>query len=296
MIPRRTISLLSLCLLTAACAGCPDVSRLPAGIATEPGKKLIDICRSEYNLEVIVKKTGNTVWLYLPITHPILATEAVKQPAAREQAGRAFSLLFVDVEYAAGLFHAAYDIVPVTQTSPGAGYVNAYTAEYTEKKQAITQAIFRAYADTPEEEANIFFVVVIADIASGIESQELFNLADLKYYMTQALPYDEYIKRYIFELRGDTAIIKDTKGRHLAYVDIPWPEFIRRQILHRIRFKYQQSGIQPSDDAFREIAESAGEAVRAYRFSDFTALRLRDLRNEKEYLVEKQQLLQHPPR
>ena len=108
--------------------------------------------------------------------------------------------------------------------------------------------------------------------------------------MTGLIPQEEFVLRNAVELRGDRNAIGDTQGRHLDYQEITWPKFLTQEILHRIRFKYQMSDFKPSEDDETEIITIAAQTLKAYPFSDFTSVKLHNLRTGKEFLFEKKLL------
>lgn len=287
-------------------AGCSKFLNPSFYSLSEAEKKLIEICRKDYNFGVTVKTAGNTVWVYAAGETPILSLKSTK----KEDQGSApafapsgkFSVLFVDGAFDQGAFQIEYDIIPATKSNPLSGYTTSYTDEYTAKDNNLTTAVYRAYSEaaveslgdvSPREtrgDTSPFFVVVIADIKTGIETKTVFYFQDLKRYFTGALPADEYMKRRIFEVKGDAVIIGDTAGNHLEQKEISWPEFLTKQMIARINFKYQYSDLKPNANIENDICQVIHQAVAAYDFKDFTSVKLHNLREDKEWLFKPEDL------
>ena len=52
-------------------------------------------------------------------------------------------------------------------------------------------------------------------------------------------------KRVLQESKGSTDYIGDEIGQHLEYNDIQMPDFLTKQMINRIRFKFTQSDFPP---------------------------------------------------
>ena len=123
-----------------------------------------------------------------------------------------------------------------------------------------------------------FFVIIEADITNGLEARVLINLEDLKRAYVDQSFHGEYAKRVISDQpTGNKNIIGDKEGNYIDYKDITWPEFLAKQMIFRINFKYQRSSFPPSDDTLMELLTIAADTVAAYDFTDFTSIKLEDL-------------------
>lgn len=306
------------CLSLGLLSSCSDPFKSPLYSQSQADQKFLKICKEEFSYDVITKTVGNTQWIYLPIKESIFAFKANGKSAPAEK--KKFSVQFLDVRFeiknSFRNFSLEYDIIPATKPPKDYGYGNAYSPEYTKKQNNILTTITRVYfnieempgeteSNDPEAEQKridlindyvsrqktpLFFVVVIADITNGIESRGIFYFQDFRRYMAQEMPFEEYSQRYISEFSGDERIIGDTKGKYLEYRDISWEEFLTKQILNRVTFRYQTSSFPPGDNTPVEIARMIIEATSAYNFSDFTGVKLLDLRTNDTYLFDKSQL------
>lgn len=312
----KVFSISSLIFFLFLSYGCSNLFKAPLYDGTSPNEKFVQLCKKEFGYDIVTKTVGNTQWVYFPIQHDILSLKPNKLiPGASDKKPRKFSVQYLDVRLENEIFEIAYDIIPSTKPPKDYGYGNAYQEEYTKEQNNIFTTIVRTYFTVeempseaqlrglPEEEKGKrleayleraktpnFFVIVIADIVRGLETEQIVYLEDFKRYMAQEMPMDEYTKRQISEFRGSTSIIDDREGKHLDYREITWEEFLPRQISSQISFKYQSSDFQPSGNTPMEIAKVVGEATSAYGFKHFTQLQLKDLRSKDTYLFDRSQL------
>ena len=127
-----------------------------------------------------------------------------------------------------------------------------------------------------------FVVVMVADIRKGIATKSTFYLKDLRQFVTEALPPDEYYMREINEIIGKEDLIQDKLGKNAPYAEITWPYFLTEQIKTRIKYKFTNADL--SDDAVpaTEIAKAAANTLRFYPFAEYTGVLLYDVRSKKE--------------
>lgn len=254
--------------------------------AAEANRRLVEIVKKEVNYEIQVKTVGQTLWVYLPLKKELFTFKMTEQPP---QKTREFSLLYLDGTFLDNTFHLEYDIAPSTkQKSADEGLSSAYTEAFNNAYASLFAAISGVYLNT--QEPPTFVVLIIADIEKGIEVVNTFCLDDLKKQQTGALAPQEYVLRFLTSSQGDKAIINDKKGAHIDYNDIGWSEFLLKQMIHRINFKYTQSDFPPQKDAETEILDIVGKTTRFYDFKDFSSVELNDLRNSKNYAFSPSQL------
>ncbi|MBF0523386.1 MAG: hypothetical protein HQL24_10080 [Candidatus Omnitrophica bacterium] len=283
---------------------------------TEANQKFLTLCKEEYKLDVKLFPLKNTLWIYMPIDRPFYikatekTTEEKKKPTEKPKIG------FLDGHFEDHSFVIEYDITKIKQYPPkDPGYATGNDEEFAKQYRNLFTAILRAYFDmeetetsqlvtinqnlevqppekiktyTKKEHSPEFFVVVIADIKTGLRMEYTFNLEDYKHYNNGGLPYEEYSVRQISQTTGDMEIIGDVKGNSLRTHEILWPEFLTKQILNRINFKYDKSDFTPSDDTKQEILKSIGETVTFYDFNDFDNAVLKDLNTQTTFTAPKE--------
>ena len=304
----------SLLIFLSIFAGCSRMAPPSIPTLSEAHKKFIEICRGEYNLNVVLKPIGNTVWIYVPIDQPILELKAGQEgPKTPNKASEKQAIRFIEGEYDVNDFLINYDIGNQINYPQDPGYGTTQSQTYTETQNHILTAIARAYFDVGTVPGDVeyldpnkdtthkqlvksyiqtdrppdFFVLVIADVVRGIEKRDIFFLQDYKRSYTGELPGEEFWKRFVADYAGNVKIIGDRDGRYIDYKDITLPEFLTKQILQRIRIKYQQSSFPPSADSRQEILSIVSDTLYAYQFTDYKKIDLHNLADGTTYTAGK---------
>ncbi len=284
MINRRAI--LGTCLLgvvfLASCSKVTPPKFLPL---TEAHQKFVKICQEEYKLNVVVEALQHTAWIYVPLQEELLQVAATPEGVKKSETSEVRpAIKYLQVSYDNHRFLASHDIQPEKTYAQSQGYKMDYTAAYQRTSQAVLTTVSRAYFEA--QDAPQFFVVVISDIKSGVEIENIFYLEDLKRYLSGgSIPQEEFVKRNIYEVKGRKDWVGDTQGRHLAYTEITMPGFLAKQIETRVNFKYQKSSFPPSNDARSEILTIVAETFKNYNFTDFNYVELRDLNTGRSETV-----------
>lgn len=273
--------------LITGCAPKPE-PRLPL---LQSQKKFEAKCR-EYDLHVITNIVGHTLWIYLPTKEPLFDYEAQKETSAETaKKPNKYSVQFAVGNYKNNQFAFEYDIVDRKKSkSEDYGYSSSYTDSYVKAQNSLFTAISEILFNTEEKENPTFIVIVITDIKKGIETRATLYFEDFKRFMTQDLPYDEYMKRFLADTKGSQAMIGDEIGSHIEYKDIQMTDFLTKQILNRINIKYQRSDFEPSSDIETTIIGIVADTLRYYHFSDFVSIQLSNLRSNKKLTFERNQL------
>ena len=237
-------------------------------------QKFIKIYEEEIKEAVVLKEIGQTLWIYLPMKENLIEVKAASQLKVDAKKPETKPV----VRYLEGIFknqsfHIDYDIASNKTYNKSYGYASSYSEAYQNKQRRLFDALQRCYleADLPPQ----FIVYIIADTTNGVESENILYFKDLKEAMT--VSQEEYLKRAISELRGNPNIMDDAKGRHLKYVEITMPDFLMKQIINRVNFKYQRSSFPPAADTVSEIKNILTETFQAYEFRDFQSVELNDL-------------------
>lgn len=290
--PRLFLTII--CGSLALMAGCTPKEDAPFS-RSEAHQKFLDTCREELGFEPVTRMFPNTFWIYVPVEELFDFKASPKLPPGFADTPKNFSVEFLEGEFQNGNFVIEYDIVSATKAPKDHGYTTTYAESYNKIQNNILGALSRAFFDT--DEAPEFVVFIVADVKRGIETRSTFYLGDFRRYMSQTMPYDEYAKRHLSDTRGDQAIVGDQKGRHVEFREITWPDFLTKQIVNRVRFKYQRSNFAPTGTVEEEILKNVGEAVRAYGFEDFEGIKLINLREKRTYEFHKDDLtVVEPPK
>lgn len=268
---------------------------IPKAPLTEVQKKFEQRARENYDLNVITKMVGETFWIYYPTQNPIFDYEAQKATSANADSGKKPSPFMV--QFAEGMFkenHFAleYDIIRRTKVkTEDYGYNSSYTDSYIKAQNNLFTCISDIFfnneiIDTPPQ----FFVMVVTDIKKGIESRATFYLSDFKRYMSGDLPYEEYMKRFIADTKGGQNFIGDETGSHITYEDIAMTDFLSKQMVNRIRFKFERSDFSPPEDYDDTIIGIVADTMRYYNFENFAQVQFSNLRQDRKFIYDRSQL------
>jgi hypothetical protein len=287
---RKTATFILFLFLTIT-TGCGQQQPAKALSPSDAHQTLVRLLKEENNLKVVTKEFEHTLWVYLPSEENFFQ---MKAKSGRPQGPSGPTVLpaiyFLDGKFEDENFEISYDIGPSKNYAKDPGYTSQVSEAYQIKQQNILAAIYRAYAGSGDK-APDFFVIVMADVVNGLEYRILFYLKDLIRFSTDQTFLDEYQKRFVSKQPfGDTAIIGDKKGNHIDFKDISWPEFLTKQILYRVQYRYQPATLPPSDNPEEEILRAAAQTVDAYGFTDFSSVQLHDLSDDSTDAVTREDL------
>ena len=191
--------------------------------------------------------------------------------------------------YKDNAFNFEYDVIPKIKSDlPSEGIRNEGTDYFNKLYNNLFTAITETMLDpnTPVS----FVVMAITDIKKGIEARYTFYLEDYRKVSVEGIPYDEFSKRVLQESKGSTDYIGDEIGQHLEYNDIKMPDFLTKQMVNRIRFKFIQSDFPPQENYEEAIIGIIADTTRYYHFTDFKEVRTDDIRTKKKMIFIPQQL------
>lgn len=246
------------------------------------------------------------MWIYVPIEQRIVDVKATdKGPFKSKEPQEKLTVKYIDAVITEDAINMDYDIAMGKGYGKSYGYSQAYTKEYSKVQNNILMALKDSFFDVGKiagdvEFVNVqknqshkklvnsyvktdnppeFFVITISNIVKGIEIEILLNFDDYKKAMSPnpIIPHEEYTKRYITEIRGNTSIISDLEGKHIDYRDITLKEFLGKQLTNRVNFKYSRSDFPPSNDTIQELLKITATTVRLYSFNNFISVNLKDL-------------------
>ncbi len=279
-----------LCLLTAAGGCTPKKIALPRPPLTDLQKKFEVKCRKDYNLNVITRLVGKTFWIYAPTDKPLFdfAAESPSPPDPLKKPAK-YNLLYINGVFKNDTFYFQYDVVPKTKSDlQGEGIRNEGTDYFNKLYNNLFTAVTETLLDT---KSTIDFVVIaITDIKKGIEARYTFYLEDYRKASVEGIPYDEFSKRVLQDSKGSTEFIGDEIGQHLEYTDVLMPDFLTKQMINRIRFKFTQSDFPPQENYEEAIMGMIADTTRYYNFTNFKEVRTDDLRTKKKMIFSTKQL------
>ncbi|MGD9014554.1 MAG: hypothetical protein PVI33_00815 [Candidatus Omnitrophota bacterium] len=242
---------------------------------SEAEQKFIQICKNEYNWNVNTAYVGSALWIYIPFDEDILKFKVNKFPQINR-----FSVGFLNGEYTKETFQFEYQITPLAKSEEDRGFTYSLTDKVSQDFHHLLQTIQRVFFNAEEEQQPEFYVLVLADIVNGVEAKYTIYALDLKKAFSYALPWEEYYKRILQDMRGDLAIIHDKTGRHLTYEEITLGQFLAKQIVQRIRLRFLSMDFKLTGTIEEEILEIISYCLGTYEFIDYLMVVLNDLTTE----------------
>lgn len=329
MSPQRASAVLILILTLCSVAGCsqpqqPEISTTPAH------QKLINLLETEYKVPAVTRAFANTLWIYIPLDKSFLSIASSKDgPAKSDQRQESIALRYFDGEQVGSDFEFKYDIGTAVSYEESNGITTEFDDTYQSISQKLMSALTRAYGnielkvgtheyiekiagdrefvdEIAEENRNRmvqshvitqskvpdFIIFVIADIDKGIEFKNIAYLQDIRrVYQFQDPGFsEEYVKRVITEQIGHKVIINDTEGKHLNYRDLTWNEFLIKQIINRVKFKFTRSSFKPQTTDPGILKDLALETLQAYPFRDYDKIIFRNLETKDTFSLQKSEI------
>ena len=262
--------------------------------------KFLKKIREEFGYEDIsVRDVGKSLWIYLPVKKRIVDIKAsAKAPKTTTEISDKITVRHVSANLNNDQLSLDYDIQKSKTYQKDPGYGSNYSDEYQKAQQEIMQVLSQVYFDFaetvrlgsphPEDPKDLpevpnFLVITVADIEKGLELESIFYFKDLQKAMSMipSLTGDEFLKRYVADVRGDPAIVDDKQGKHLKYRDIDMREFLSRQIENRVNITYNRPSSSGRDKAPETIRDNVllaiSDALQAYQYFNVTDVKLKDL-------------------
>ena len=263
---------------------------LPRPPLTDLQKKFELKCRKDYNLNVITRLVGKTFWIYAPTDKPLFdfAAESPSPPDPLKKPAK-YNLLYINGSYNNKVFSFEYDVIPKIKSDLANEGIRNEGTDYFNK---LYNNLFTAVTETLLDPSTpvSFVVIAITDIKKGIEARYTFYLEDYRMASVEGIPYDEFSKRVLQESKGSTDYIGDEIGQHLEYNDIYMPDFLTKQMVNRIRFKFTQSDFPPQENYEEAIIGVIADTTRYYHYKDFKEVHTSDIRSKKKMIFTPKQL------
>lgn len=275
----------------------------------EPEKKLETILKQEMGLDAVLIRHPHTLWIYIPLEEPIFTLAANDQaPKQATVLQKVQTINYLESEFRDSRFNLEFDVSIARQYAKAYGYSNkyseAYTAAYLKISRALPMAYFSVKDDLLPGDKDFangkkdhsrravvrhrpenpgmpdFFVTIFADIKTGIQTRAIINARDLQRAQYDQGFSEEYQRRVITEEpSGRQSLVGNKTGESLPTYDLTWPEFLSRQLVHRVKFKYRNSSFPPSFETEKEILHQAYLMSVSYDFDEYTGVVLRNLQD-----------------
>ncbi len=279
-------------------------------------------------MHAVLRRMANTLWVYVPTKENFFSLKTSDhEPAPPQPPDAVMTIHFLDAQYQDKTFKVRYDISKAKKSAADYGYSFQYEQSFSEHRRQVLTAVGRAFSDVEYNETTgkmqeridgdvdygdtqkqtthkklvqayvktdvvpDFFVIVIADIKNGLESKMIFYFKDLNRGLTDPTFGEEYTRRIVSEETiGYTAIKGDVAGRHVRFDNITWPKFLSKLIAHRVRFKFVQSSIPPSEKINEEVLKIVATTLNIYPYEGFRSVELHNLDTEENFSFLKEEL------
>ncbi len=275
------VKLLFLIFFLSAC----NSSVAPSFSKEDITRAVKDICKKEYQLDIVTTLTGHTLWVYLPLEN------IISRPEKPEKYFERFKLESLESLLQDKTLKINYDIRPTPEKEKQQEV--SIDKSVNEKIFNILQVIRRVLFSMGNANQDIpqFFCIVTADIRNGFEIKQSFYFADLKKLSYSFISQTEYQHRIIQETAIAAQIIGDRQGSHLEYRDITFEGFIADQIQTRIKLKFQKPEVEANADIDKEILKIVTYTLAAYRFKDVGLLELTNAATGKSIILNHQAII-----
>ena len=265
---RAGLKLIPLILFLSACTS----STTPSFVKEDISKAVKDICKKEYQLDIITNLTGRTFWVYMPLENIVTKSPQPEKYIERflvEEKRNRFDEKVLRINY-------LIKPVPETEKQQEMSLDKSVNTKIFNILQVIRRVLFSI--DNRQAKNNpVFFCIITADTANGFELRQIFHLLDLKKISYGFISQTEYQHRIVQETEVSGQIIGDKEGRHLTYSDVTLEDFLAGQIQGRIRMKFQKPEVEKNTDIDREIVKIVSLTLNTYAFKDFALVEMSNL-------------------
>jgi len=263
----------SLSFLIATCiiCGCSS-STTPTYLIETIEQDIRNICKKEYKLEVKPKLVGSTLWIYIPLENIVEKSDKPQKYVEK------FSIEQNNSEFENRYFKVDYLIKAVPEEEKQQEY--KFKKEALESINNVWKVLRRVIFSmkSPQDKEPKFYYLIVADIKTGYEIDELLYYQDLKKVSYGFISWEEYQHRTIQDGIIAPQVIGDREGASVNYRDITLEEFICAQIKHRVRLKFQKPEVENKNlDLDKEISRIITYTIKTYGFRDFSAVEMNNL-------------------
>ncbi|MDD5561584.1 MAG: hypothetical protein PHT50_05595 [Candidatus Omnitrophica bacterium] len=265
---RAALKLIPLILFLSSCTS----STAPTFLKENISKAVKDICKKEYQLDIVTKLAGRTFWVYLPLENIIIKSDKPEKYIERflvEDKKNWFNQRILEISY-------SVKPVPETEKQQEMTLDKSVNTKIFNVLQVIRRVFF-SMDNREETKSPIFFCIVTADIANGFELTQVFYYMDLKKLSYGFISQTEYQHRIVQDTGVSAQIIGDREGEHLVYRDITLDEFLADQIQGRIRMKFQKPEVGKNADIDREVLKIVSLTLNTYAFKNFNLVEMTNL-------------------
>ena len=269
--------------------GCDLLPFKPTYTSENIAESVVKIAREEYQLNLVSKLIGQTLWIYLPLEEDLFVDSDKPQE----------SISRFDFKHAEGILkektlNFVYDIREIPETKESQN--KKFNPEAGKKINKVLRCVRRVVFSLKREiNGPRFFTVVTADTKNGFELTDTTYIDDLKKVLYEMISWTEYQYRTVEDIKLAPEAIGDLEGEHLEFHDVNFERFLIDQIKQRLRIKFSRSSELPkagSVDIEKEVLKSIKTVFKIYNFSDFLTLDIYNLASEKKISFSKAMVLE----
>jgi len=265
---KAALKLIPLILFLSACSS----STTPSFLKENIPQAVKDICKKEYQIDIITNLAGRTFWVYMPLENIITKSDKPEKYIER------FLVEDRKNRFNENVLRVGYFIKPVPETEKQQEMTldKSVNTKIFNVLQVIRRVLF-SMDNRETKNSPLFFCIVTADIANGFELKQVFHCLDLKKLSYGFISQTEYQHRIVQDTEISSQIIADKEGRHLVYHDITLEEFLADQIQGRIRMKFQKPEVGKNADIDKEVLKITSLTLNTYAFKDFSLVEMTNL-------------------
>ena len=263
--------LIAITLLSAGCSVYPKSNHS----LNNPAESLVKIVRDEYNIPIVCRLVGRTLWIYLPLQEELFidSDKPLEYP-------KKFESKSIEGNLQNEVFSFNYDIREIPETKEKQD--KKFNPRALDTMNKVLRSVRRVlFSVRPDTSAPRFFVTVTADTKNGIEIKHTTYIDDLKKAFYEIISWTEYQHRNLEDIGLSPGAIGDKEGKHLEFRDIDFKEFLIEQIRQRVRLKFNRPEVEKGADIDKEVLKSIKNVLEIYKVEDFSALDLKNLVTDK---------------
>lgn len=239
-------------------------------------ESLNEICKNEYDIPIVSKLQGQTLWVYMPLEEELFIDSDKPQEYTKK-----FEVKSIDGSLGGGSINLDYDIQEIPQAKESQN--KKFNPQAMDKINKILRSLRRViFSLKPHKYEPKFFIIVAADIKNGSELIEITYIDDLKKAFYGIISWSEYQQRSLQDIKVSLEAIGDFKGGHIKFQDIDFKEFLIEQIRQRIRLKFNRAEVEKGADIDKEVFKSIKNVLEIYKFRDFLILDLKNLATDNK--------------
>ena len=279
---------LSLALAALFTAGC-SYSVPPTFQHEDIAESVVNICQKEHGISVKTRLVGQTLWIYLPLE------EILETPKKPEKYSERFEILKNEVALEDQILKLDYSVKAIIPELEKVEEV-VYKKSALEAKHKVTRALLRVLLSSKhrKETSPLFFCIITADIKYGFIIKDLFYYHDFQKFNYNLMSVGEFQHRDVQDSKISPEIIGDKEGESIEYKDVTMGEFVRDQIAHRIKVKFQKPEVGKKADIDKEVIKIVENAMRAYDFQDFYLVELNNGLTQNKIILNQAAIFNRP--